>query len=276
MESGLEWHQAKALLEWYVELGVSDAVAEAPINRYELPDTAPKVPRATRAASAAPGPGPDAAPSALSSAPIEVAKVDWVAEARAAAAAAASIEDLAAAVQAFEGAPIKKGARNFVFADGTPGARVMVVGDAPNAQEDRDGRPFVGREGQLFDQMFAAIGMSRSAPETRAGLYVTTPLPWRPPGNRSPTPQEIEMFRPFLLRHVELAQPDVVIAMGNTACLGLLGQSGLTRLRGSWREVADRALLPMFHPSYLLLTPTAKRQAWADLLTLQARLRETP
>ncbi|MBV7377373.1 uracil-DNA glycosylase [Maritimibacter dapengensis] len=265
MESALDWHQAKALLEWYVELGVTDAVAEAPIDRYELPPEAPKTVAKPKAAA------PEAQP--LSVVP-DTPRIDWVAEAKTLAARADSLEALAEALQAFEGSPLKKGARNFVFADGNPAARVMIVGEGPDEEEDREGLPFVGRAGHLLDAMFAAIDMSRAAPDAQQSIYITGAVPWRRPGDRAPTEAEMDMFRPFLMRHIELADPDIVVPMGNAACLALLGRQGIARIRGQWAEVADRPVLPMFHPSHLHRMPAAKREAWADLLTLQARLRE--
>jgi len=190
-----------------------------------------------------------------------------VAEAHAMAASAATLDDLRAAMAAYPRCELQKGARNLVFADGTPGARVMVVGAAPGRDEDREGRPFVGRAGQLLDRMLAAIDLVRS--ET---VYITNVLPWRPPQNRDPKPDEIAMMLPFLHRHIALAQPDVLMVMGNISCQALLGKRGITRLRGNWDEAAGLPALPMFHPAYLLRNPAAKREAWADLLSVQARL----
>ncbi|HSG57371.1 MAG TPA: uracil-DNA glycosylase, partial [Paracoccaceae bacterium] len=174
---------------------------------------------------------------------------------------------------AYEGCELKRGARNLVFADGTPAARVMIIGEAPGREEDREGRPFVGPAGQLLDRMLAAIGMARDAEDTAQAVYITNVLPWRPPQNREPTPDEIAMLLPFVRRHVELAQPEILLVMGNSACDAVLGQRGITRLRGQWAEVWGLPVLPMLHPAYLLRTPAAKREAWADLLALQARLR---
>lgn len=264
MESALDWHQAKALLEWYVELGVTDAVAEAPINRYDLPAEAPQqIARPKQAATAPDTPQPDRP------------KFDWVAEARSRAAKAEGLTALAETMQAFDGAEIKKGGRNFVFADGNPQARVMVIGEGPGEEEDNAGLPFVGRAGHLLDAMFAAIDLSRTAPDAASALYITNVVPWRPPGNRQPTPEETEMFRPFLMRHIALANPDIVVPMGNAACLALLGRQGITRIRGQWSTVEDRPALPMYHPSYLLRTPAAKREAWADLLAIRSHLKDT-
>jgi DNA polymerase len=135
------------------------------------------------------------------------------------------------------------------------------------------GKPFVGRAGQLLDQMFAAIDMTRESPDPALSLYITNVLPWRPPQNRDPSPDEIAMMLPFVRRHVDLAAPDVLVLMGNHSCQAMLGRRGITRLRGAWTEALGRPALPMFHPAYLLRNPAAKREAWHDLLLLQSRLR---
>ena len=143
----------------------------------------------------------------------------------------------------------------------------MGVGEAPGRDEDREGRPFVGRAGQLLDRMLAAIGRDRAR-----DVYITNVLPWRPPQNRDPSPQEIAMMEPFLKRHIELAAPKVLIVMGNISCQTLLGRRGITRMRGQWENVDALPAMPMFHPAFLLRKPENKRAAWADLLEVQARL----
>lgn len=263
MESALDWHQAKALLDWYVELGAVDAVGDMPVNRYELADSAPKPERRK-------------VPPEVTAAPIEPEKTDFAAEAKRVAASAGSLEALAEAMQGFDGLELKKGARNFVFSDGNPAARVMIVGEAPGADEDRIGRPFVGRAGQLLDKMLAAIGLNRASPDAEHAAYITNVLPWRPPGNRTPTPEEMAMMVPFLTRHIDLADPDVLILMGNTPCSALLGRTGILRMRGNWTQAVGKPALPMTHPAYLLRNPIAKREAWADLLEVQTKLRDTP
>ncbi|WP_164738291.1 uracil-DNA glycosylase, partial [Frigidibacter oleivorans] len=206
--------------------------------------------------------------------PPEPAKVDPAAVAEALAGPAATLDDLAAVLQDFDHCELKKGARNFVFCDGRPGARVMIVGEAPGRDEDIQGKPFVGAAGRLLDRMFAAIGLSRGAPDAEAALYICNVLPWRPPQNRTPDPDEIAMMRPFLKAHVRLADPDVLVLMGNTPCQAVLGRGGILKLRGQWAEAWGKPVLPMTHPAYLLRTPEAKREAWADLLSLRAKLRE--
>jgi DNA polymerase len=203
----------------------------------------------------------------------EVAAIDPVALAMTAAEAATDLDGLEAAMAAFEHCELKRGARQLVFADGQPNARVMIIGEAPGRDEDQQGKPFVGRAGQLLDRMFDCIGLSRQSPDPQSALYITNVLPWRPPQNRDPRPDEIAMLLPFLKRHVDLVDPDLIIAMGNHACQALLGRQGITRLRGNWGTALGRPVLPMFHPAYLLRTPAAKREAWADLLSVQMKLR---
>lgn len=264
---------ALALLQWQAEMGADEPCLDEPIDRYEEAVAEAAVRAADLAArqqltpSAPTSPGPTAPRPALSP-----AGPDYVAIATRAAAAAMSLAELAQAQQDFDGIELKKGARNFCFADGNPAARVMVIGEAPGVDEDLRGLPFVGQAGQLLDQMFAAIGLSRDAPDAKASLYITNVLPWHPTGNRTPQPEEIAMMLPFLTRHIELVSPEFIILMGNTPCQAVLGRAGILRLRGSWQTAFARPALPMTHPAYLLRTPLAKREAWADLLSLQARL----
>jgi len=266
--AALEWRTARALLEWQVEMGADEAILDAPLSRYELPVTAPR--------AAAP-PVPDTSPRAVAKAqaaatstgPIEV---DAVQLAKDAAARAPTLEALRAAIAEFEHCDLKRGARNLVFADGLPGARVMVLGDAPGREEDAEGLPFVGREGALLDAMFQAIGLSRCAATPQDALYLSTTLPWRPPQNRMPTPAEIAMMRPFVARHIALAKPEIVVLMGGLACEVALGKGSILRQRGIWAEAFERPVLPILSPAYLLRSPQAKRDAWADLLALKARL----
>ena len=261
MESTESYWADRALLEWQVELGVDEALDETPVNRYAL-DPKPAV--------ADPRPVPDPG------APVPATEeIDAPAIARAAAKAATDLSALSAAMEAFDLCELKLGAKSFVFSDGLPGARVMIVGEAPGRQEDLAGKPFVGQAGQLLDRMLAAIGLDRTATDPGSAVYITNVLPWRPPQNRTPDAAEIAMLLPFLERHIALANPDLVVLMGNTPCQALLGRAGITRLRGSWTEVLARPALPMFHPAYLLRQPAAKRDAWADLLALKAKLRET-
>ena len=248
------WEAALAALDWQVELGVADWVMDDPVDRYALPERLTPAPKAA------------AAP-----APVTPTAADPVAEAAALAQAAPDLEALRAALLDFPHCELKKGTRNTVFGHGTPGARVMILTEAPTREEDQEGRPFTGRMGMLFDRMFDAIGLSREgAPEH--GLWIAPVLPWRPPADRDPEAQEIAMLRPFLERHVALANPDVLVLMGNAACRAVLGQTGILRLRGIWGQAWGKPVLPMLHPLHLMSRPAAKREAWADLLSLKARL----
>lgn len=265
MAQAVDWHLARALLEWQVELGVTEAMLSQPIDRLSaaLPALTPSPPAAPPSPTVAlPRPAVAAADEALAG----------HAQAGDSAAAARDLAELAEALAAFDGCDLKRGAQSCVFADGNPQARVMIVGEGPGADEDRLGLPFVGAAGQLLDRMFAAIGLSRASPDPASALYITNTVPWRPPGNREPSGEELALLRPFLLRHIALVQPDLIVPMGNVACAALLGQRGILKLRGKWTEVEGLPALPMLHPAYLLRNPEAKREAWADLLALKARL----
>lgn len=271
------WRAALAALQWQVEMGVTEVIGDIPVDAYGLPDRAPWA--AAAPTSAAPAPQKAAKPAAepyvpqISAAERAAAMADAaVAEAVARAGAAGSLETLREALAGYEHCELKRGARNLVFADGRAGARVLVLGEAPGRDEDLEGRPFVGAAGQLLDRMFAAIGLTRDNPDLERALYITNVMPWRPPANRDPTPEEVAMMRPFVERHIELAAPEVVVLMGNTPCSALLGAKGILRLRGQWTEALGRPVMPMVHPAYLLRNPAAKREAWADLLEIRARL----
>jgi uracil-DNA glycosylase len=256
----LDPETALAMLSWQVDLGVTEAIGEVTVNRYEVVVKAAAEPKPVIAEVATPT---IAAPDADGA--VRVAKQ--------LAAGAQDLIALKAAMQSYEYCDLKKGARNLVFADGNPAARLMIVGEAPGRDEDREGFPFVGKAGQLLDNMLAAIGLSRKSEDAKNAVYITNVVPWRPPQNRDPNEAEMAMLVPFLLRHIELAQPDIVIPMGNIACQALLGQRGITRLRGDWVETGKHPMMPMFHPAYLLRTPAAKREAWLDLQAIRDRLK---
>ncbi|MEP3347423.1 MAG: uracil-DNA glycosylase [Litoreibacter sp.] len=254
MESGLDFHTAKALLDWHVDLGADEAIGNVPINRYDVPKEAPKM--------AKPKPA-DAAPVVMQQGP------DPVAVARELAQGAQDLDGLKAAMSSFTHCDLKNGARNLVFSGGTVGAKVMVIGDAPTREEDREGTPFVGVAGQLLDAMFGAIDHGRD--HAQNPIYLTSVLPWRAQ-TRDPNPKDVAMMLPFLTRHIALAKPEVLVLMGNQACEALLGSKGITKLRGTWTEALGKPVLPMLHPAYLLRTPHSKREAWEDLLNLKGRL----
>ena len=263
------------LLKWYVESGVDEALAHDPIDRL-----APKpAPLARPAIAAPPAPGPASGGAGTNAGKNNGGPADLVSReetarsARAAAAKASSLADLRDALAAFEGCSLKKTAKNLVFADGNPDGPLMIIGEAPGGEEDRQGVPFVGPAGKLLDLMLASIGLDRDQ------AYVTNILPWRPPGNRSPTDAEIAACLPFVERHIELAAPKILILVGGTAAKTLLRKTqGIMRLRGNWytyespglnAPVDTRAIL---HPAYLLRSPAQKRETWLDLLEIKRRL----
>ncbi len=257
------WHAALAALAWQVDLGVTEVIGDEPMNAYVLPD---------RTKAAATPAAPAAMPVLSPQARAEAETGQAVDAAKSLAAAAGSIDSLRDAMAGFDFCEVKKGARNLVFADGQAGARVLVLGEAPGREEDVEGRPFVGAAGVLLDAMFAAIGLSRQSPDRQSGLYLTCVMPWRPPGEREPTPDELAMMRPFVERHIALANPDVIVAMGNAPCAMLLGAKGVLRLRGNWAEALGKPVMPMVTPGHLLRNTAQKREAWADLLAIKARL----
>jgi len=264
---------ALALLEWQVEMGVDEAISDAPQDCYALPDLAPWSPRAIKAAEAKQAAESAKAGGVARPGHVAMQGPDPVAEAGAAAKSAANLDELRAALDGFDHCGLKRGARSLVFSDGNPRAAVMVLGDAPNREEDAAGRPFVGAAGEMLDKMLRAIGLKRSAGDDAQAVYLSSALPWRPPQNREPLPEELAMLRPFVARHVELVAPKVLILMGNLPCELALGQRGVTRLRGDWVQAFGCAAMPMFHPDALMRRAEAKRDAWADLLAVKARLR---
>lgn len=282
-QSSLSREQAAALLAFYLEAGVSDALGDEPVNRYALADAVPAAaspretarPETQRGArpdprgEAAPAPAPAPRAAAPSSIPLEDAQA--AESAREIAARCNTLDELKQALAVFEGCPLRYTAKNLVFADGNPQARIMLIGEAPGRDEDLQGLPFVGRAGQLLDRMLAAIGLDRT------GVYIVNTLPWRPPGNRTPTPAEHAVCMPFVERHVELVNPDFLVLLGGVSAKQMLRtDTGIMRLRGKWAsvEVNGRAVpaLPTLHPAYLLRQPAQKQLAWRDLLSLKARL----
>ena len=264
------------ILAFYVEAGVDCAIGEEPVNRLadeapapppqdmrEAPAAAraertlPSAPALTRSAPAAPAVAP----------PPEAAMMS----ARDAARSAQSLDELRALLEGFDGCALKFTASRLVFADGNPQARLMFVGEAPGRDEDIAGLPFVGRSGQLLDRMLGAIGLDRTK------VYIANIIPWRPPGNRTPTPQETQICLPFIRRQIELVNPDVLVTLGNPSTQGILDtKEGIMRTRGRWREyeTGTRTIkaMPTFHPAYLLRSPIYKKHAWQDLRAIKAAL----
>ncbi len=277
-----------AALAWQVELGADEAIGETPVDRFAESARAAAARAASAAAPPRPSPAQPAAPGAPAApaAPVRRpaaqgaadATVDAAAAAREIAASCADLPALAAALAGFEGCALKRLAKSCVFSDGHPCARVMVIGEAPGRDEDLAGRPFVGRSGRLLDLMLAEIGLDRAQDDPQRGVYITNVLPWRPVENRAPSADEVALLAPFVLRHVELAEPEFVLLAGASAARALLGATdGILRLRGRWRRgPGGRACLPTLHPAYLLRAPAQKRLAWRDLLALRAALDGAP
>jgi uracil-DNA glycosylase family 4 len=278
--------QLSAALRWQLEAGADEAIGDAPIDRYAVSATAAAAKRAPQerpaaradASSSAAPPPVAPSPPPLQRAPRPLASADAEAEsAREIAAACTTLAELKAAVEAFDGCALKETATNTVFADGDPASDVMFIGEAPGAEEDRQGLPFVGVSGQLLDRMIAYIGLKRGG-TGRGGAYISNMLFWRPPGNRNPTPAEIASCLPFVHRHIELAGPKVLVFVGGTSAKTMLDTTtGIMRLRGRWHDFTlpngiTLPAMPTFHPAYLLRSPAGKREAWRDLLAIQAKL----
>ena len=270
--------ELRAWLDWYRSMGVDEVIGERPIDRTQ-PTEISSGRRGDVAASGSSGPSAPSASAAASPVLPRVAHRPALQSAGSAAASAreiaAACHDLAAleaAVGAFDGCALRETALNLCFADGGPQADVMLIGEAPGAEEDRLGRPFVGQSGKLLDTMLATIGLHRDS------VYITNVIYWRPPGNRSPTQAEIAACQPFLERQVELLKPKIIVFLGGIAARGLLGvKEGVTKLRGRRfvYTAADGMRIPAmitFHPAFLLRQPAQKRFAWRDLLVLRQRL----
>ncbi|MEY4966222.1 MAG: hypothetical protein RL274_1805 [Pseudomonadota bacterium] len=256
-------------LNWLVEAGADEAIAEQPVNRLAAKAAVAPL-QATPAARPAPARAPLPAASARAGAAMEG---DAIGNAQAAAAAALSLPELRSALEAFEGCALKRTATNMVFADGVAEGRVMLIGEAPGRDEDRIGKPFVGRAGQLLDKMLASIALDR-----KTNAYITNVINWRPPDNRDPTPEEAAAYLPFLRRHIELAQPKIIILLGAVAARHVVGISdGIMKLRGRWLEyrVGDVMvpLMPTLHPAYLLRQPSHKKLAWRDLQAVREKMK---
>ncbi len=259
------------LLAFYLESGVDCALSDEPANRLADRDL-------TAVSSEAAPPSPVrtiSAPMPAVRGEAVVAPEAAIQSAREAARTAPTLEALRRLLESFDGCALKSTATRLVFADGNPGARVMFVGEAPGREEDLEGLPFVGRSGQLLDRMIAAIGLDRTS------AYIANVIPWRPPGNRTPTPQETQICLPFIRRQIELVNPDVLVTLGNPSTQTLLStREGIMKTRGKWSkyDTGSRVIRAMatFHPAYLLRSPSYKRMAWQDLRAIAKALEETP
>jgi uracil-DNA glycosylase len=284
----------RAILAFYVEAGVDAVLQEEPVDRFAddaqparvIVEAAPEQDQG-RASAARPATRPapafqpgsaggtglsrPAMPAALSMSDAPPSADAAIMAARDLARSAASLEDLRALLDGFEGCGLRKTAKQLVFAAGNPQARVMFVGEAPGREEDLEGLPFVGRSGQLLDRMMAAIGLDRT------NSYIANVIPWRPPGNRTPTPQETQTCLPFTLRQIELANPDILVCLGGPSAQTLLGiKEGIRRSRGRWHAyhtgTREIRTIATFHPAYLLRNPIEKRFVWRDLLAVRKAL----
>lgn len=285
------------LLAFYASAGVDEALEDSPINRFAEARPKPIERAPTPAREARPEARPAVVPepyaggtaeplpaspgldvSRIPDAPTRpmTASVPDEAQAllaRQLAASAATLEELRQHMAAFDGCNLKFTAKNLVFADGNPNADLMLVGEAPGRDEDLEGLPFVGRSGRLLDRMLAAIGLDRTS------AYIANVIPWRPPGNRTPTPHETEICRPFIERQIELVNPKVLVNLGGPSAKTLLNTTdGILRLRGNWRVHTTASgiaipAMPTLHPAYLLRTPAHKKLAWRDFLEVKAKLR---
>lgn len=254
------------ILEWYAAVGADEAVAEEPADRFALPkEEAPLPPKKEfpeeRDLFPAAVPAPTVRKTAEDAGAAELAR------------RAQTLEELRAVMEAFDGCPLKETAAHMVFGAGKPRAQIMIIGEAPGAEEDRRGEPFVGVSGQLLDLMLKSIGLNRD------DVYISNILPWRPPGNRKPSEAEVALFTPFIRRHIALVHPKILLLLGGSAVSALMHTNeGITRCRGRWMEYTDEDLflpaMASFHPAFLLRTPAQKKMSWRDFLALRQRLDE--
>ncbi|MGI9434418.1 MAG: uracil-DNA glycosylase [Geminicoccaceae bacterium] len=297
-----------AWLDWYREMGITDLVAEKPIDRFGRPEPLSERPREPELGAVKlveDGPGQPAPATSITRKQSEDGPPSWVLDpedetvpisaarrserrpqtmpglggsaedARALALSCDSLEALAAALASFDGCPLKETAINLGFADGNPKASIMLIGEAPGAHEDRQGKPFVGPSGQLLDRMLATIGLDRTK------VYITNVIYWRPPGNRTPTAAEIAICQPFLERQIELLRPKLLVFVGGIAARALLGVTqGVTKVRGrpftyTAADCNEMPAIVMFHPAYLLRQPAQKRFSWRDLLVIQEKIKKS-
>tara|TARA_B110000971_G_C20001676_1_gene497163 strand:+ start:722 stop:1618 length:897 start_codon:yes stop_codon:yes gene_type:complete len=294
--TGLTQHQIIDLLRQHLDAGCTDVLAEAPVHYYQQGSVAsPEIARPRETPAHAPSastpqstqmqeaPQASLAPASIVKPAMPIAKPanpstggneikHAIAMAKKAAAEADTLEQLNQAVQNFELCGLKSTAKSCVFQDGTVGSKVMLIGEAPGKEEDIEGKPFVGPAGQMLDKMLASIGLSRDE-----NIYITNIVPWRPPGNRSPSTDEIAICQPFVERHIELAQPEILWLAGNISSKTLLGtQVGITKLRGQWQTYQPETLqlkaLPMLHPAYVVRRPETKADVWSDLCELKSKL----
>ena len=260
------------LLEWYAAMGVDTCLEDMPIDRFTQSTEETKQREVEKQKSSVTSDRLAPRQSHIKAQPATtIPDASAVQSAVEVAANANTRDELHKAITAFEGCNLKRTAKNTIFADGNPNAKIMFIGEAPGRDEDIQGLPFVGRAGQLLDRMLAAIDLNREK------AYISNVLPWRPPGNRTPTPQETEICRPFIERHIELVKPEIIVMLGGSSAKTLLKtKDGIMRLRGKWNEVTIGnhmfPAMPTLHPAYLLRQPAHKRLAWQDFLQIRVKL----
>ena len=262
MDSKSDITDALELLKWQLELGVDENVGNIPLNRFSDHSQSDEVKVGTPVSTQQKIPN-------ISSA---------ITDAESRAKQSKTLDQLKASLANYEFCDLKKGSRNLVFSSGDPDAEVMIIGEAPGREEDIQGVPFVGRAGQLLDKMLRPIGLTRNKDQINDNLtntaYICNVIPWRPPHNRDPNTDEIEMMLPFLKKHISLIGPKIIVALGNISCRALIGQTGITKLRGNWFDFDETPLMPMCHPAYLLRNNLAKKDAWSDLLKIKEKLED--
>lgn len=274
--NGIAYTADIAALGWYVDSGVNEVLSDAPQDRTK-PVEMPVQPVSMPSASRMQGDAPAAA---------FLGKTDAYEEALKLAQAANTLEDLAKAIAGFDGVAIKKTATNMVFSDGNPKARVMLVGEAPGADEDRQGKPFVGVSGQLLDRILECIDLDRKEEDPAKSVYISNILNWRPPGNRTPNEAEIAVSLPFIEKHIQLIQPEIIILCGGVSAKSLLGSAeSISRLRNRWHDYKPQTqglvanakpihAIATYHPSFLLRTPSQKKAVWKDVIEIAGKIKK--
>lgn len=261
------------ILNWQIEMGIDETMGEQPVNHFQQDNTVEE-----RDTLKEPSEEKVKSPSSLLPAvdtPQETSNLnEAVDDATRLVSKVTSLEDLREALLEFHHCPYRKTSRNLVFSDGNPDAWLMIVGEAPGNEEDIKGKPFVGKSGRLLDKIFSEVSISRLNSKPQDSFYITNSINWRPPGNRNPTSPEIEMFRPFIWKHIELINPKILVLTGNIACSAILRKQGITKLRGTWSRIDEMDVMPTVHPAFLLRNPTFKKNIWQDVLAIKKKLGE--
>ncbi len=270
----------KDILEWFLDNGVTEVIDGKPVDKTkalkQAPKPIPKLENTTQQTSAVLEPSSDKI----------IGTSQAIIDAKELARQAKTLEELKQAIMNFDGLSVKKTAMNMVFCDGNPQADIMVIGEAPGADEDRQGKPFVGASGQLLDKILGSIDLTRTAEEAKNATYISNIINWRPPGNRTPTTDEMKIALPFIERHIQLAQPKILILVGNTPMRTILNtKEGIKKMRGKWHKYEtittelpkleqDIIAIPTFHPAFLLRNPYEKKSMWQDMIMIQEKRKE--